>query len=369
MRRGTSTQAGETSEVDDIEAARLIESTDDPPSPSEPGQQEAAYDAEKRLDAPRESETNAAGKAFWLSAWFMNNLGVTLLNKWAFAKVDFPYPYFLSAVHMFCNATGAFCYLALDSEERSKMKSLGSRGFRTIVAFSIIFSANIAIGNASLRHVTVNFNQVLRSLVPAVVMVASSIFLKKAYSNAQKVALLPVVGGIMLACAGEMHYTYVGFAMTWLCVLLAATKVVASNVVLTGPLKLQPMDLLTKLCPLATAELIALSFLAGEVSSIQESWADISASNAAPVVLLSGVLSFSLNITSFYANKVTSPLTLSVAANAKQATLIGLATVIFGTPINALNGLGIIMVLTGSAWYSHVGYLESQAAARSSSKG
>jgi hypothetical protein len=94
-------------------------------------------------------------------------------------------------------------------------------------------------------------------------MVASSLFLNKAYSLAQKISLVPVVFGVMLAAFGEMHYTTVGFAMTALCVLLAATKVVASNVVLTGALKLNPMDLLTRLCPLAVLQLLLLSAATG----------------------------------------------------------------------------------------------------------
>ena len=196
---------------------------------------------------PSETSTSSATAGLWLLAWLVNNMGVTLLNKWAFAKVDFPHPFLLSAVHMVCNASGAAVYFVIKPGERAKRKDIGATGFRTILAFSLLFSANIAVGNASLRHVSVNFNQVARSLVPGVVMVASMACLGKSYSSAQQLALVPVVVGVMLACFGEMHFTTLGFCMTMLCVALAAAKVVLSNIVLTGPLKLEPMDLLLRM--------------------------------------------------------------------------------------------------------------------------
>ena len=47
-----------------------------------------------------------------------------------------------------------------------------------------------------------------------------------------------------------------------------------------------------------------------------------------------------------------------MAANVKQVVLMCIATIVFGTPINAVNGIGIFVVLAGSARYSYVVYQE-----------
>ena len=113
---------------------------------------------------------------------------------------------------------------------------------------------------------------------------------------------------------------------------------------------------------------IVLSFVTGEVWAIAERWPNELSpfANVYPmfVVWLSGVLSFSLNLCSLQANKLTSPLTLCIAANVKQVLMIAVSTIMFNIEITPLNGAGILVVLAGSARYSYVSVMEQTQATK-----
>ena len=284
----------------------------------------------------------------WLFLWTLNNIGVTLLNKASFASVDFKYPFFLSAIHMFCNYFGCkyvFHTQAIEQQHQLMNKNgttptaqstitkllgmiqrqtLDKSGYRAILAFSVIFSLNISIGNVSLKYVSVNFNQVMRSLVPALT-IAMGMVMGREFSTLKKVAVIPIVIGVAMACFGDMSYTTLGLFVTLFCVFLAALKVVASGEMLTGSLKLHPVDLLGHMAPLAMIQCLVIALLSGEITAIAKRLNNDLNPFIDPypmlVVWLSGFASFTLNISSLMANKVTSPLTLCIAANVKQVIM------------------------------------------------
>jgi hypothetical protein len=87
---------------------------------------------------------------FWLSLYFIFNLGLTLLNK--FVLVQFPFPYTVTAVHALGGTVG--CWPLRRRGIYSK-KKLDQGESLIILGFSLVYAVNIAVSNASLQLVTV----------------------------------------------------------------------------------------------------------------------------------------------------------------------------------------------------------------------
>jgi drug/metabolite transporter (DMT)-like permease len=88
------------------------------------------------------------------------------------------------------------------SSRNQKPKQLEGSSRGPIFLLSVVFALNIAIGNTSLRWVSVNFNQVFRALVPAIVMIISTLYYGKTYSSQRKLAIIPIVIGVALTFYG-----------------------------------------------------------------------------------------------------------------------------------------------------------------------
>lgn len=167
-----------------------------------------------------------------------------------------------------------------------------------------------------------------------------------------------VILGVALATAGDYYFTVLGFLLTVLGTILAAIKTVLTNTMQKSlSSTVHPLDLLLRMSPLAFVQSILYSTLLGEAKELVTFVRHLPAHERSKLVYklaVNGAIAFALNYVSFTANRKTSPLTMTVAANLKQCLSIILGIWVFRLHIGCLNGLGIVIALLGGAWYAKV---------------
>jgi hypothetical protein len=147
-------------------------------------------------------------------------------------------------------------------------------------------------------------------------------------------SMIPLIFGVALATFGDYYFTMMGFLLTFLGVILAAIKTVATNRLMTGSLALSAMEVLFRMSPLAATQCLFYAYASGEFAGFQTAVAEGAFDTTFLFsILCNGFMAFSLNIVSFQTNKVAGALTVSVCGNLKQCLTILLGIVLFAVTV------------------------------------
>ncbi|KAJ2350520.1 hypothetical protein GGF43_004289 [Coemansia sp. RSA 2618] len=304
-------------------------------------------------------------------SYLIISLLLTLHNKMVLQWHQFGFPWLVTAVHSLGGiigmrllvATGHFTPMYLDRQQK-----------RLLWIFSALYTVNIAVSNVSLHRVSVPLHQVVRGTVPVFTVLISLIWrtAPQGYSWRVYASLVPVVIGVGLATYGDYYsFTVVGFLLTLLGTVLAATKTVVTNTILVGGyrLKLPALDLLYQLSPLAFVQTLLWAAVSGELSEawvfVQKIRSDSSTDGVYPLftaLVANGAIAFLLNISSFTASKNTSALAMTVTGNVKVVLAVVLGCAMFNVTLSGLSRFGIALTLVGGAVYSAVRLSETQKA-------
>lgn len=255
-----------------------------------------------------------------------------------------------------------------------KLSRLGRRENLALVAFSALFTANIAVSNLSLAMVSVPFYQTMRMLCPIFTIIIFRVWYGRTYSTMTYMSLIPLIIGAAMTTAGEMSFSDAGFILTILGVVLAALKVrfehvssftgmnkanhvyqtVVTNRFMTGSLALPPVEFLMRMSPLAALQALACATATGEVAGFREliRTGDISIVPATASLAGNGFLALLLNISSFNTNKLAGALTMTVCGNLKQCLTVMIGIFLFNVSVDFLNGSGMAVTMVGAAIYS-----------------
>lgn len=195
----------------------------------------------------------------------------------------------------------------------------------------------------------------MRSTTPLFAILIYKLLYSRTYSTSTYLSLIPLVLGVGFATYGDYYFTALGLFLTLLGTLLASVKTILTNRLMTGSLKLSAMEVLLRMSPLAAIQSIACAWATGELSDFCDTIETGDISRFTVIALLgNGFIAFFLNVSSFQTNKLAGALTITVCGNVKQCLTILLGIVLFNVKVGVLNGFGMILAITGAAWYSFV---------------
>lgn len=212
-------------------------------------------------------------------------------------------------------------------------------------------------------------HQVIRAAAPIFTAMLSWYLFNSRFSGHKLLSLVPVVLGVGLATYGDYYCSFWGFILTLLGTLLAALKTIATNVLQSSPpadssttstshkqsfsragfrlpppfprhrltiptptfptvlsdwtakggfrLGLHPLDLLTRISPLALVQCAFYAHASGELDALQGGatvgQGNVMGLGVVVMLLVNGGIAFALNVVSFEANRRAGALSMGVA--------------------------------------------------------
>lgn len=288
--------------------------------------------------------------AFYICCWFLANGTTVLLNKYIFKTMLFQNPLTLTLIHMATQSILA--YLTIDYFRAvEKVRVDPYDYYSKLLVIAAVFCTNICLGNISLRYVPVSFMQTIKSFTPVATALLQYVVFRSRLRAPALMALVPITGGVALASVTELEFHLGGFIAALTACFLTGLKFVLSSQMLAGRYKLDSINLLYYMCPPSLAFLIPIVIALERDGVIAWFSAPTRTSTDYMLLVLSGVVSFFLNVTLFIVLKATSSVTVTVAGNVKTVLVIGVSIIIFQNAVTIVNMLGCLIAIGGCCWY------------------
>lgn len=287
---------------------------------------------------------------FYIICWFLANGTTVLFNKYIFKTMLFTNPLTLTLIHM--TTQSILSHLTIDYLRLVDKVRVDPHDYKTkLLVIAAVFCSNICLGNISLRFVPVSFMQTIKSLTPVCTAFLQYIVFRSKLRPPALLALIPITAGVALASCTELEFHLGGFVAALTACFLTGLKFVLSSQMLAGRYKLDSINLLYYMAPPSVAILLPACFLF-ERSGVT-SWVYDAARTRTDflLLLLSGIISYILNVTLFIVLKATSSVTVTVAGNVKTVIVIGVSILMFKNPVTALNMFGCVIAISGCCWY------------------
>lgn len=295
-----------------------------------------------------------------LSLSVVSSVSIVICNKALISTLGFHFATCLTSWHLLVT----FCSLHV----ALKIKLFEHKPFdsRTVMGFGILNGISIGLLNLSLGFNSVGFYQMTKlAIIPCTVFL-ETIFFRKQFSRTIQLSLCVLLLGVGIATVTDLQLNVLGSVLSLLAVLTTCVAQIMTNTI-QKRFKVSSTQLLYQSCPYQAITL----FIAGPFLDWLLTDENVLYFKYTPQVLvfivLSCLISVSVNFSTFLVIGKTSPVTYQVLGHLKTCLVLAFGYILLRDPFNWRNILGILVALVGMILYSYFCVVEGQQKANEAS--
>ncbi|AQK92761.1 Nucleotide/sugar transporter family protein [Zea mays] len=270
-----------------------------------------------------------------LSLSVVSSVSIVICNKALMSSLGFNFATTLTSWHLLVTFCSLHVALWMKFFEHKPFDS------RTVMGFGVLNGISIGLLNLSLGFNSVGFYQMTKLAIIPCTVILETLFFRKKFSRSIQMSLSVLLLGVGVATVTDLQ-------------LNAMTNTIQKK------FKVSSTQLLYQSCPYQSLTLFLIGpFLDGFLTN-QNVFAFNYTSQVVFFIVLSCLISVSVNFSTFLVIGKTSPVTYQVLGHLKTCLVLTFGYVLLHDPFSWRNILGILIAVVGMVLYSYFCTVETQ---------
>ncbi|XP_058101733.1 UDP-xylose transporter 1-like [Magnolia sinica] len=275
-----------------------------------------------------------------------SSVAIVICNKALISTLEFPFATTLTSWHLMVT----FCTLHV--AQRFNVFEPKSTDVKTVMLFGVLNGVSIGFLNLSLGFNSIGFYQMTKLTIIPFTVLLETVFLKKQFSEKIKLSLLVLLIGVGIASITDLNLNLLGSILSLFAIATTCISQIMTNTI-QKRLNVSSTQLLYQSAPFQAAIL----FVCGPVVDQCLTKQNVFAYKYSPLVLtfiiLSCLISVSVNFSTFLVIGKTSPVTYQVLGHLKTCLILAFGYTLLHDPFTERNIIGICVAIFGMGMYSY----------------
>jgi solute carrier family 35, member E1 len=288
----------------------------------------------------------AAETVFYFAAWYYLNVQFNIINKTIYNY--FPFPWFVSCVHL---AVGLLIMTFFWTTKLVKFEKPSPTFLKALTLPAFLHAFGHCLSNVSFATVAVSFTHTVKTLEP--VFSALGVFLVSGtvYPLPVYLSLIPVIGGVALASATELSFTWIGFLTAMSSNVAFAARAIYSKKLMS---EMSPLNLYNYVTIVALLFCIPFALMiegSTVAAGISKAIALKGQDEFIKALFSVGFFYHMYNQVAYQALGKVEPVTHAVGNVGKRIFVIGFSILAFGNKISTQTAVGSLIAIAGASAY------------------